>query len=132
MKALAVFHPGGSRIATGEQTIEVRSWRPALAEGEDLVIVETHRRLQSEGDIDLNGRIVAVVKVRAVRPFGVPDLGRACALFFEEGQFAWELTDARPVRPQRHPVPATRGIYQLDATLEDLLEGAPRPKAHCG
>ena len=128
MKAVSVLHPGGTRIATGEKTIEVRPWRPDLAPNEDVVIVETHRRLEAEDDTDLNGRIVAVAKVKEVRPFTVGDMGRACALFFEDGQLAWELTEVIPVRPPRGPVTACRKLYELDVTLEDLLDGPPAPK----
>lgn len=123
MKAVSVFHPGGSRIATGEQTIEVREWRPDLSVGEDLVIVENHRPLQYDGDIDPNGRIVAVARVKSVRPFTTADVGKACALFFEEGKYAWELTDVRPVKPPRGPVTATCRIYDLDVDPDELVRG---------
>jgi hypothetical protein len=129
MKAVSVLHPAGSRIATGEKTIEVRPWRPDLAPDEDVVIVETHRRLEAVDDTDLNGRIVAVAKVKAVRPFTVSDIARACALFFQDGQLAWELTEVRPVRPPRGPVTAARKLYELDVTLEELLDSPPTPKA---
>ena len=121
MKALSILQPGGSRIVTGEKTIEVRGWKPDLADGEDLVIVETHRPLLKEGDTDLNGRIVAVVKVKAVRPFTTADMARACALVYEDGQFAWELTDVRPVRTPYGPVLAARKIYELGISLDELF-----------
>ena len=123
MKALSILQPGGSRIATGEKTIEVRGWIPDLADGEDLLIVESHQALTEEGDTDLNGRIVAVVKIKAVRPFTTCDMARACALVYEDGKFAWELTDVRPVRPPYGPVLAARGIYELDISLDELFHG---------
>lgn len=129
MKALSVFHPGGSRIATGEQTIEVRGWRPDLCVGEDLAIVENHKPLTFDGDTDLNGRVVAIVKLKAVRPFTTADLGRACALFFEEGKYAWELTDVRPIKPPRGPVTATCKIYDIDVGLDELVRGDMAPKS---
>ena len=98
MKALSIQQPGGSRIVTGEKTIEVRGWKPDLADGEDLLIVETHRPLLEEGDTDLNGRVVAVVKVKAVRPFTTADMARACAL-----------------------VLAARKIYELDISLDEIF-----------
>ena len=121
MKALSVLHPGGSRIASGEKTIEVRGWAPDLADGEDLVIVENHQHLRRDGDEDLNGRIVAIVKVRAVRPFITADMASSCALVYEDGKLAWELTDIRTVRPPRGPVIAKRGMYDLDMSLEEIL-----------
>jgi len=120
MKALSVLQPGGSRIASGEKTIEVRGWKPDLADGEDLLIVENHRPLLDDGDTDLNGRIVAVVKVKAVRLFTTADMARACALVYEDGQFAWELTDIRAIRPPFGPVLAARKIYELDISLDTL------------
>jgi len=123
MRALSILQPGGSRIATGEQTIEVRAWAPDLADGEDLVIVESHCPLPREGDTDLNGRVVAVVKIKAVRPFTTADMARACALVYEDGQLAWELTDVRAVRPPVGPVLAERKIYELDISPDDLFDG---------
>jgi hypothetical protein len=123
MKALSILQPGGSRIASGEKTIEVRGWTPDLRDGEDLLIVESHRPLLEDDDTDLNGRIVAVVKVRAVRPFTTADMARACALVYEDGQLAWELTDVRAVRPPFGPVPAARKIYELDISLDELFHG---------
>jgi hypothetical protein len=123
MKALSVLQPGGSRIASGEKTVEMRGWKPDLKHGEDLLIVESHQPLLEDSDTDLNGRIVAVVKVKAVRPFTTADMARACALVYEDGQFAWELTDIQAVRPPYGPVLAARKIYELDISLDALAQG---------
>ncbi len=121
MKALSILQPGGTRIATGEKTVEVRDWVPDIPMGEDLLIVETHQPPAEDGEPDPNGRIVAIVKIKAVNPFKISDLGRACALVYEEGQFAWELTDIRAVHPPKGPVSASRNIFDLDISLDQLL-----------
>jgi ASCH domain len=129
MKAVSVFHPGGTRIANGEQTIEVRGWKPELDDHEDLVIVENHKPLRFDGDMDLNGRIVAIVKLKAVRPFTTADMGNACALFFEEGLLAWELTDVRQVKPPVGPVTATSSVFDLDVEPDQLVPCETPPKS---
>jgi hypothetical protein len=116
IKALSIVRPGGRRIASGEKTLEVRRWQPNLAASEDLLIVENGRYLRRDGDRDDDGVAVAIVKVKAVRPFTVADIAAACASSFEEGWLAWELTDVRPVRSTGY-VLAARGIYEVDFPL---------------
>ena len=114
MKALSVVSPGGSRIAAGIKTIEVRRWRPNLTPSEDLLIVESDRFLHEPGDEDPNGRAVALVKVARVRPFVAEDVTAAMASAFEEGWLAWELADVRPVHSSRPARAAAQGIYEVE------------------
>jgi len=113
MKALSVVRPGGSRIATGRKTLEVRRWRPLLHPDEDLLIVENGRFLREDGDEDRDGIAVAIVKVAGVRPFTLADMASACAGRFEAGWLAWELAAVRPLG-QQAKVLAARGIYEVD------------------
>lgn len=116
MKALSIVRPSGSRIALGEKTLEVRRWKPNLAPSEDLLIVENGRFLHDDGDHDENGTPVAIVKVKAVRPFTLADMEPACASYFEDGWLAWELAEMRPVQSAERVV-AARGIYEVDFSL---------------
>lgn len=116
IKALSIVRPSGSRIASGEKTIEVRRWEPNLASSDDLLIVENGRFLHREGDKDENGIPVAIVKVTTVRPFTLSDMEAACASYFEEGWLAWELTDVRPIQSPVAVI-AARGIYEVDFLL---------------
>ncbi|KAA0970367.1 ASCH domain-containing protein [Aureimonas fodinaquatilis] len=100
-------------MASGKKTLEIRRWRPDLAATEDLPIVENGRFLTQDGDEDRNGAAVAIVKVKTVRPFVLSDMEAACASYFEDGWFAWELVDVRPVHAARHIV-AARGIYAVE------------------
>ncbi|WP_454844646.1 ASCH domain-containing protein [Pseudomonas veronii] len=95
---------------------EVRRWHPDLDASEDLLIVENGRFLHNDGDEDDNGTAVAIVRVKAVRPFILADMQAACASYFEDGWLAWELSDIRPVT---HPVTirAARDIYEVDFLL---------------
>ncbi|OAI86146.1 hypothetical protein AYO28_00175 [Pseudomonas putida] len=112
MKALSIVSPGGTRIACGQKTLEIRRWQPGLEPSEDLLIVENTRFLHNDGEQD-DGLAVAIVRVKAVRPFEVGDIEAACASYHEEGWLAWELTDLRAITA---PVPmrAERGIYEVD------------------
>ncbi|MGE0808950.1 MAG: ASCH domain-containing protein [Burkholderiaceae bacterium] len=113
MKALSIVRPGGSRIARGEKTLEVRRWWPALTQAEDLLIVENGRFLRVDGDEDPDGTAVAIVRVRAVRPFARADMAAACASYFEDGWLAWELVNVRALHDGRR-VRAARGIYEIE------------------
>ncbi|USW94313.1 ASCH domain-containing protein [Pseudomonas proteolytica] len=107
------MRPSGSRIASGEKTLEIRRWYPGLEPSQDLLIVENERFLHADGDEDDAGVAVAVVRVKAVRAFTPEDVPAACASYFEEGWLAWELSD---VRPLAHPFSAlaARGIYEVE------------------
>lgn len=107
------MRPSGSRIAAGEKTLEIRRWQPQLEPSQDLLIVENGRFLHTDGDEDEAGVAVAIVRVKAVRAFAPEDVPAACASYFEEGWFAWELTDVRPLaRP--FSALAARGIYEVE------------------
>jgi hypothetical protein len=118
IKALSIVGPSGGRIASGEKSLEVRRWHPDLDPSEDLLIVENERFLHNDGDEDDDGIAVAVVRVKAVRPFILADMQAACASYFEDGWLAWELSDVRPVT---HPVTirTARGIYEVDFLIPD-------------
>lgn len=116
IKAISIVRPSGGRIASGEKTLEVRRWHPDLQPSEDLLIVENGRFLHVDGDEDPEGIALAIVRVKAVRPFQLADMQAACAGSYAEGWLAWELTDVRRLtRPVT--VRAARGIYEVDLAL---------------
>ncbi|WP_224372520.1 hypothetical protein [Pseudomonas putida] len=80
--------------------------------------MENERFLHTDGDEDDEGIAVAIVRIKAVRPFILADMQAACASYFEDGWLAWELSDVRPIT---HPVTirAARGIYEVDFLLSD-------------
>ncbi|MFD2238247.1 ASCH domain-containing protein [Aureimonas populi] len=114
MKALSIVAPGGSRIASGDKTLEVRRWKPNLHADEDLLIVENRRFLRNDGEEDDAGIAVALVRVANVRPFVPDDMVAACGSSFEEGWLAWELVDVRPLSSTFN-VKAARGMYDIDS-----------------
>ncbi len=75
--------------------------------------MENGRFLHAEGEEDADGIAVAIVRVKAVRPFVLADMQAACASYFEEGWLAWELSDVRPIESAM-PVRAARSIYEVD------------------
>ncbi|MGD9540627.1 ASCH domain-containing protein [Methylocystis sp.] len=111
IKAISVVRPGGSLIAAGKKTLEVRRWHPLLQLGENLLVVENNRFLKGEDEDQ--GAAVAIVRVTAVRPFCKFDMALACASSFEEGWLAWVLSD---VRSLAFPIPvaARRKIYEVE------------------
>lgn len=110
--ALSVVAPAGQLIAAGRKTLEIRRWLPDISPEDDLLIVENHHYLLNDGDEEA-GIARAVVNVVAVRPFTPEDIPAACATRFEEGWFAWELSNIRPVQ-QHHPILAARKLYWVE------------------
>lgn len=113
MRALSIVYPNGSKIADGLKTLEIRSWRPDLIFGEDLLIIENRHFLDKEGDTDPNGYAVAIVKIHHVREFLESDIIAACASRYAPGYFAWELTDIRKLDGKIQII-AARGLYEVD------------------
>lgn len=113
MKAISIVSPNGKKIARGEKTIEVRSWKPNIAMGEDLLIVENQKFLHSDGETDPDGRPVAIVKIKNIRDYLESDIQAASASRWESGYYSWELEDVRPV-DSNQTVLAARGIYEVE------------------
>ena len=112
-KALSIVYPGGQKIASGEKTIEVRSWQPPLDLEGDFVIVENHKFLRQEDETDQDGKAVAIARIKKVREYLESDIPAACASRWEPGYFSWELCDVRPLK-NPETVLAARGIYEVD------------------
>lgn len=115
-RVLSIVFPGGSKIAKGEKTLEVRSWLPPEDFDGDLLIVENHKYLKAEGDSDPDGTAVAIVKIKNVKQYIESDIPAACASRWEPGYFSWEIYDVRPLN-HAEKVLAARGIYQVELDL---------------
>ncbi|MGZ6470672.1 MAG: ASCH domain-containing protein [Bdellovibrio sp.] len=113
MKAISIVYPSGSKIANGEKTIEVRSWLPSIGLGQNLLIVENHKFLRTDGEVDPDGKPVAIVKIKKVREYVKEDMPAACASRWDSGYYSWELEDVRPIN-SNSKVLAARGIYDVD------------------
>ena len=46
--ALSIVYPNGTRIASGEKKLEIRSWTPPEGFEGDLLIIENHNFLKKE------------------------------------------------------------------------------------
>lgn len=110
--ALSIVAPMGQYIAQGKKTLEIRSWRPTHLPLKDLLIVENQHYLTQEGDEEL-GYAVAMVDVEAIHPWKEDELEAAMASYWDEGYWAWVLSNVRPMLVQT-PVMAKRKIYFIE------------------
>ncbi len=110
--ALSVVAPNGTRIAQGSKTLEVRSWQPEQLPLKDIVIVENQNYLTQDGDEE-PGLAVAIADILAVHPWRKDELEAACAGYWAEGYFAWEISNVRPINPPA-AVMAKRKIYFIE------------------
>lgn len=108
--ALSVVTPNGTRIAEGIKTLEVRSWVPTKLPIKDLLIVENQNFLVKDTDEEEG---VAVDSIHAWRN---DEIEPACATAWDEGYFAWVLSNVRPIK-QPLKVLAKRKIYQVELDL---------------
>ncbi len=118
IKALSIVSPYGTLIASGEKTIETRTWPPDLGRNEWLVLIENHRRLTLPDEVDPDGLAIAVVRIGAVAPWTVEQEEAAC-FPFQPGLLGWEIAEVRRIaEPFR--MPAGRRIYEVEVAAEWL------------
>jgi hypothetical protein len=111
--AISIVAPHGTNISKGIKTLEVRSWKLTIPLHSDLVIVENKRYLTKENEIDLDAKAVAIVKIKKVRDFVKEDIKDACATYWSNGYYSWELYDIRELET-KPTVPAKLNIYEIE------------------
>lgn len=116
--ALSIRQPWASMIASGEKTIETRTW-PTKHRG-PLLILST-KAPTGQGP---TGCALALVTVTGCRRFLESDVHAACC-DWDPGKFAWLLADIRPI----HPVPArgAQWLFRIELDIE-FLASNPNPK----
>lgn len=112
LSALSIVHPAGTKIANGQKKLEIRSWKPPTIPLLNLLVVENNRRLDREGDVDPDGRAVALIDITEVRAWTKDDALRD-GHNFVEGYYAWLIANVRPIELSV-AIPAKRLIYQVE------------------
>lgn len=115
MKAISIKQPYANQIASGQKTIEVRSW-PTRHRGDILICVS------ARPNIEPCGVALCVANLIDCRPMTKADEKAALSKLPAEGAWAWVLTDIRPV--QSFPVRGRLGIYELDARIRKISKPA--------
>jgi hypothetical protein len=103
LKALSVKQPWANMIASGEKTIETRTW-PTAYRGE-LLIVSSKRP-----PIAPAGSAVAIATVLDCRPMTRGDERAACCSVYP-GAYAWVLANLRALKP--FAVRGQLGIFEV-------------------
>lgn len=109
MKALSLWQPWASRIASGEKTIETRMWSTRYRG--PLLICATKRPIVAGLP---SGCAVAVVRLVDCRPMRDEDQ-KAAGCLNGVGQYAWVLTDIQSITP--FPVRGEQGLFDVDDEL---------------
>jgi hypothetical protein len=107
MKALSIKQPWANMIASGEKTIETRTWQ--TKHRGRLLIVSS-----KEPNIAPAGYALAVVELVDCRPMSVLDEAHArCDKY--DGAYSWVLENASVVKP--FPVRGQPSIFEVDDDL---------------
>lgn len=110
MKAISLKQPWANFIASGQKTIETRTWS-TLYRG-PLLIVST-----KNPPIAPAGFALALAELVDCRPMKKTDEAAArCALY--DGAFAFVLSNIRPIVP--FPVRGSRRLFDVDVAETDL------------
>jgi len=115
-KALSVKQPWASLIATGEKTIETRTW-PTSYRGELLICSSAKPRIAGKPA----GVTMCLCRLVACRPMTWRDEQAACCERYA-GAYAWVLADIRPV--EHVPVKGRLGIFEIEVEVGDSRKGA--------
>ncbi len=104
MKALSVKQPWANMIASGEKSIETRTWSTEYRG--DLLIVSSKKP-----PISPAGFALVIVRLVGCRPMTSQDESLArCAIY--PGAYSWVLEFVRKVRA--FPVRGKLGIYEVE------------------
>ena len=109
MKALSVKQPWANMIATGEKTIETRTW-PTDYRGLLLIVSSKEPRIEPAGCA------VAIVRLTECRSMTREDERAACCCKYENA-FAWVFDEVRAIKP--FSVRGQLGIF--DVEIEERL-----------
>ena len=104
MKALSIKQPWANMIASGEKTIETRTWSTDYRG--DLLVVSS-----KTPKIEPAGYALAIVKIVDCRPMIKSDEEEACCEIYN-GAFAWILTNIRKIHP--FSVRGQLGLYDVN------------------
>lgn len=135
MKALTIWQPWASLMATGAKKIETRGWRThyrgdivicsakrkiPLTERDDLYRLSQDRKLAPLADIIMNtlplGQALAIVTLADVAPAEqIPIEMKQSEMFYGDyspGRFGWITTNLRRIKDP-FPVKGQQGIWNL-------------------
>ena len=129
MKVLSVRQPWASLITAGLKTIETRSWKPnyrgdfllcSSQKTDDLSWLPYETRapiLRPATKIEFpRGQALAVVTLTDCRPMTKAD-EVAAMVPYQEGLWAWQLEDVRPLKP--FPVKGQLRLWEYSGRCED-------------
>lgn len=119
MRSLSVRQPWADLIASGNKTLEIRSWTPNLYRG-PLLICASSKRLPKDSPHQASryGVAVCIVDLIGCRTFAEADEARACC-DREPGLYAWELANPRPVKPV--PIKGRLHLFSVPGDLIELI-----------
>ncbi|OLQ81174.1 hypothetical protein BIT28_08105 [Photobacterium proteolyticum] len=114
LKAISVVSPWGDMIASGEKTLEIRSWKPDVIPMMDVALVQNKAPLHQDGQEDPNGYVVAIIDIVGCKPWIIEDSrqGGCDESEFISGYLAWEISNVRKLSKQVN-VTAKRKFYTL-------------------
>lgn len=117
MKALSVRQPWANLIASGQKSIETRTWATDYR-GELLIVSSKQPKIEPAGFA------IAVVRLVDCRFMTLSDEGAAMCSIYKRA-VAWVLAEIRPIQPLL--VKGQLGIFDCDITQSMLKEPSQVP-----
>jgi len=118
MKAISLYQPYASLIASGKKTIETRRW--ATRYRGDLLIVSTRKPVVDGLPC---GKALCIAEVFDCVPMQPAHEAQACCKWYS-GAWAWLLRDIRSIEP--FGVKGGRGFYDIKIPAAVAIAGTVR------
>jgi len=98
MKALSIKQPWASLIASGQKTIELRTWHVDYR-GDLIICASSTPRRGTPYELGPLGVALCVVTLDDIVPASDLDAVAACESSIKPGEYAWHLSNVRPFEP---------------------------------
>ncbi len=111
MKALSVKQPAANKIASGEKTIELRTW-PTKYRGPVLILSS------KSPNIEPAGCALAIVDLVDCLPMREEHVIASCASQLYPECYCWILANVHVIKPV--PMKGSLGLFEVDIDKTDL------------
>lgn len=111
MKALSVRQPAANKIASGEKTIELRTWATKYR-GPVLIVSSKKPKIEPAGCV------LAIVDIVDCQPMREEHMAASCCSQVYPECFSWILANVRQIRP--FALRGSLGLYEVNLDQSNI------------
>ena len=111
LPALSIQEPWASMIASGEKTIEIRTWK--TPHRGKVILCASQKPAGPNA-----GQAFALAEIADVRPLSESDAKKTGGVFIPDA-FAWELKNVQLFK--KFPIKGKLGLFKIDTSLKKSI-----------